>query len=251
MEDWERRLYDSYISSGTTSADLTRRNVGLADRLPYAVSLIKTHLPRTKSIAIVDLGCGRGDLLYCLKELGYSNVRGVDISPDQVRVARKLGLEVECQEIGSFLRDKANHFDVVFLMDVLEHFGQREVLTLLDQVQRAMATGGLLLIHVPNAEGAFGMRVRYGDLTHKTAFTPQSIRQALNVCGFSEIECHEDKPIVHGLASLLRYVLWQCLTVPIRLLLSAETGATKHILSQNMTVTAKKTSQSAFRDGRR
>jgi hypothetical protein len=98
----------------------------------------------------------------------------------------------------------------------------------------------MVVIHVPNAEGIFGMRIRYGDLTHENCFTPQSINQALMACGFDGMACFEDKPIVHGLKSFIRFVLWEVLSLPYRLLLIAETGNTKMILSQNMLVVAKK-----------
>ena len=241
MKEWKQRVYDSYVSSGHVGVDM-RRQEGLdVSNYPYAVRLIKKYLPSEKNISIADLACGHGALLFCLKKLGYHNVRGVDASVEQVNLAHEFGVEeVECQEITSFLTGKENQFDVVFLMDILEHLGTGESVDLLDQVGRALKNGGLVIIHVPNAEGVFGMRVRYGDLTHETCFTPQSIRQALRVCGFRDVECLEDKPVIHGIKSLIRYVLWEFLTVPFRILSAAETGTLDQVLSQNMTVVARK-----------
>lgn len=240
MEAWKRRLYDRYVSSGHFAAGATPDDCLPADRNPYAARLIRRHLPAARDISIVDLGCGNGALLSCLQQFGYRQICGVDTSQQQVAAARASGLtDVECKEIGAFLMGKENRFDVVFLMDILEHLRKSELLGVLDQVRAALKVDGLLILHVPNAEGVFGMRVRYGDLTHENAFTPQSIHQALRVCGFDQITCYEDKPIVHGPTSLVRRMLWACLTTPMRLLLSAETGVTGHILSQNMTVVAR------------
>jgi len=241
MEDWKQRLYDNYASTGHASVRVRRGDGHRVSNYPFAARLIRRHLPAVKDIAVVDLACGDGALLACLKQLGYLNVAGVDASPVRVRAAHAAGLgEVSCQEIGEYLRGREQQFDAVFLMDVLEHLDRKAQLEVLDQVHRALKVGGILILHVPNAEGVFGMRVRYGDLTHENAFTPQSIRQALHVCGFRDIACHEDRPVVHGPTSLFRHVLWVCLTAPIRVLLSAETGATGHVLSQNMTVAARK-----------
>jgi hypothetical protein len=77
-------------------------------------------------------------------------------------------------------------------------------------------------------------------LTHETAFTSQSIRQMLRVCGFESIEVFEERPIVHGLKSLVRLWLWRLLTLRERLLLLAETGSAAGVLSQNMLVVARK-----------
>lgn len=234
-------MYNRYISSGHVGLNKHRQGGLNVGDYPYAVKLIKKHLPSEKNISIADLACGHGALLFCLKKLGYYNVRGVDTSLEQVNLAHEFGVkEVECQNIMSFLADKESHFDVIFLMDILEHFRISELVDLLDKVSRALKNGGLAIMHVPNAEGIFGMRVRYGDLTHENCFTPQSIRQGLSVCGFRDIECFEDKPVIHGIKSLIRYILWEFLTVPFRLLLAAEIGVVDQVLSQNMMVVARK-----------
>ena len=239
MQDWKQLLYDHYIST-----DQAGRNIRLEDGLrisnyPYYRKLIETHLPEQNDIAIADIACGHGALVFCLNELGYSNVKGVDISPEQVDLAHKLGItDVESQDMNTFLSANENAFDVVFLMDILEHLEKAELFDLLERVRNALRKGGIVIIHIPNAEGLFGLRMRYGDLTHENCFTPGSIRQALSVFGFQNILCFEDKPVVHGGKSLFRYIAWEILTIPGRLLLMAETGATRHILSQNMLVSA-------------
>lgn len=243
MNDWKHRLYDNYVSTGQAGANVnpqTGLNVG---DYPYISSLIQQHLPSKKDMAILDLACGHGALIYCLKHHGYSNLSGVDISAQQVKLAHELGLtEIKCQDIQDFLADKVNAFDVIFLMDILEHLTKQELFDCLDSVNKSLSADGMLVIHVPNAEGIFGMRIRYGDLTHENCFTPQSISQALNACGIHKIDCFEDKPVIHGIKSFVRYVLWMLLTVPFRLLLAAETGVVKSVLSQNMLVIARKVS---------
>jgi hypothetical protein len=126
------------------------------------------------------------------------------------------------------------------MMDILEHLTKQELFECLDMVSQSLNTNGMVVIHVPNAEGLFGMRIRYGDMTHENCFTQQSIKQLLNVCGFKTIECFEDKPVIHGAKSFVRYILWKVLTFPFRLILLAETGSFNSILSQNMLVVAKK-----------
>ena len=236
---WKQLLYDNYISTGQAGKNVNIQDGLSLDDYPYYRKLIEEHLPKKKDIAIADLACGHGALIFCLNELGYTNVKGVDISPEQVDLAHKLGIiEVECQDMNSFLSGNANAFDVVFLMDILEHLERAELFDLLARVRNALKKQGSVVIHLPNAEGHFGLRMRYGDLTHENSFTPSSIRQALAVCGFQNILCFEDKPVVHGINSLIRYVAWEILTGPGRLLLIAETGSAGHILSQNMLVSA-------------
>jgi predicted TPR repeat methyltransferase len=189
----------------------------------------------------MDLGCGHGTHLYFLKQKGYQNLVGVDTSPEQVELAHQLGVEeVQRGDIEDFLSHDQQPADVVLLIDVLEHLPLDTGFDLLSSVFAKLNKGGRLIIHVPNAEGLYGMRIRYGDLTHEQAFTPTSIRQMLKTVGFSTITPSEDKPIIHGLPSLARRLLWGILTIPHRLLLMAETGYTHFILSQNMLVVAQK-----------
>ena len=125
-------------------------------------------------------------------------------------------------------------------MDVLEHLEKNEMFELLDKAFAKLNDNGALIIHVPNADGVNGMRIRYGDLTHETCFNPSSLTQLLSACGFKNIRFYEDKPIVHGFKSLIRSLLWKLLTAAPRLLLLIETGTSNHILSQNILVVARK-----------
>jgi 2-polyprenyl-3-methyl-5-hydroxy-6-metoxy-1,4-benzoquinol methylase len=241
MNSWKEKLYESYVSSGQAAARRGQSSRHLLNNYPYFRQIIKKHLPASKDLVIADIACGHGALLFCLSECGYCNVSGVDVSSEQVELARQLGVGVAvCGDMGEFLKDKENAFDVVFLMDILEHLDRCELFNLLDLVRRSLKKNGRVVIHVPNAEGLFGMRIRYGDLTHENCFTPKSMRQALCCAGFTEVQCFEDKPIIHGSKSFLRRILWDVMTAFSRLLLIAETGQCGAILSQNFLVTAHK-----------
>ncbi len=242
MNDWEKRLYDGYVS---TEQAANPRHLDDLEH-PYNDKLIADHLPSSTDIAIVDLACGHGRLIYSLKKRGYRNVSGVDVSGEQVAVAHRLGItEVQCQDINQFLKGVGEEsFDVVFLMDILEHLGKQAIFDLLDNVRRIIKKDGMLVVHVPNGAGIFGMKVRYGDFTHQNAFTQQSMQQILHACNFDAIKCFEDKPVIHGLKSAIRFYLWEIFTLFPRLLLLAETGVSGHLLSQNILVTATRSADS-------
>lgn len=238
MDLWQRRLYDAYVSTGQSHAAAAPNNA--AD--PYLDRLIRRHFDLPRDRRILDLACGDGRLVQRLLAHGYTQVEGLDISAEQIAAARRAGLtQVHCQELTEFLAGCPHaRYDAIFLMDVLEHLDSPTVLAVLDGVHRILAPAGRLVLHVPNAAGLFGMRTRYGDFTHLQAFTPQSLRQVLGACGFDGVSCFEDTPVVHGIVSGLRWLLWQTLTSVPRLLLAAETGVTRHILSQNLLATALK-----------
>ncbi len=177
-----------------------------------------------------------------MKQAGYQQVQGIDVSAEQVALAHRLGIpEVQQDDLNSFLEcTPMGSIDVVLLMDVLEHLTRQELFDTLDEVYRILKPGGRCIAHVPNAEGLFGMRIRYGDLTHEMAFTPKSAHQLFVTIGFGEVTSHEDRPVIHNLKSFVRRVIWDVLTLPFRLLLTAETGQTSFVLSQNMLIVADK-----------
>lgn len=240
LEAWKERLYAGYVSTGQASALPVAAAPGSA-RYPHLTAMLQWVLPGRRDLRILDMACGHGPLLLCAKALGYTELAGVDVSGEQVEIAHREGLpQVQCQALMPYLRARPNAFDVVFAMDVLEHLTPPELLACMDAVAASLAPGGLLVVHVPNAEGIFGMRIRYGDLTHETAFTASSINQLLRATGFTDVRCQEDRPHIHGPVSAIRRVFWHVLTAPTRLLLVAETGTLRHLLSQNMLVVARK-----------
>jgi 2-polyprenyl-3-methyl-5-hydroxy-6-metoxy-1,4-benzoquinol methylase len=241
-QQWKDRLYAAYVSSGQAADSHTEPARHFAPRQSYIQRLIRQHISQNRNTRILDLGCGHGAFLYFLQQAGYQDIHGVDVSHEQVALANRFGISaIEQQEIGLFLATFEDEtVDVVLLMDVLEHLTRGELFDMLDDVFRILRPGGKCIAHVPNASGLYGMQVRYGDLTHELAFTPRSAQQALLTVGFHHVQCFEDQPVVHGVVSAVRSLLWNLGTGPSRLLLAAETGGRSFILSQNMLITALK-----------
>jgi hypothetical protein len=100
-------------------------------------------------------------------------------------------------------------------------------------VKQSLREGGKLVIHTANAEGIFGNKIRYADITHEQAFTQNTLSQLGIYTGYRNIECYEDKPQIYSITSAIRRVLWQVLTLKYRLVHAAECGTFKVILSQN------------------
>jgi len=246
VTDYRDRLYSNYYTTQVNTSkteDMTLARISL----PWAKRLIRRTIPPDRTIKVVDLGCGYGRLLLGLKSLGYNNCLGVDASESQLRVGRRLGLEpLVLSDIGLFLSTTPDQsFDVVTAIDLLEHFERSELINVLDQILRILRPNGRLVIHVPNAEGIFGNRISYSDLTHEMTFTETSLRQVLGVCGYSAIQCYEDEPTVHGLISSMRYILWQMCRSYFVFLYAVETGHLAWntvLLTQNIIAVAVKNS---------
>jgi len=239
-KEWKRRLYKSYVSSGQAGSVHLTPEKTFRPRKAYIQDIIQKHLPRDRNARILDVGCGHGAFLYFLNLAGFTNIHGVDSSPEQIETAKALGITcAECQSACDYLSKLPNAgLDAILLFDVLEHLEPQELFDMLDQVYRVLNPGGSCLIHVPNGEGIFGMKVRFGDLTHVQAFTQNSGRQLLTTIGFREVKCFEERPIPHGVKSTLRRLIWDAGTLPWRLLLAAETGSPQALLSANILIHA-------------
>ncbi len=73
-----------------------------------------------KKSQILDIGCGGGPLLAELKELGFANAEGVDISKEAITKCKQRGLNVY-QTDAHHLQYEENSFDVLIASDSLEH----------------------------------------------------------------------------------------------------------------------------------
>lgn len=241
MEDYRTRIYRSYVNARQQPVAPVTLD-GLNSRAPYLNKVIRDHFPQDKEASILDLGCGHGAFVFFARKAGYSNVIGVDRSPEQVREAQRLGIEgVHEGDLIEVLRAMSDGSqDAVISFDVIEHFNKDEMLPLVDEVHRVLRKGGRWIVHVPNGESPFCGRIRYGDFTHEQIFTRQSISQLLLSSGFTDVRCFEDKPIVHGMKSALRRWMWEWFRLLLRLYLAVETGSGEReaIFSQNFLVFA-------------
>lgn len=240
---YRNRIYNRYVESRTQPlAPPTLAE--LAPLAPYLRRLIRGHFPRDRGARILDLGCGHGAMLHFAREAGYTNLRGVDGSREQVAAAQRLGIKgVEQGDLHEVLGSQPDaSLDLVVTFDVIEHFTRDELLPFVDEVHRALKPGGGWIIHVPNGESPFGSRMRFWDLTHELAFTRTSIAQLLLSSNFSDVCCFEDIPVVHGAKSGLRWLLWKGFRGVLRLYIAAETGdaSNAHVFSQNLLAVARK-----------
>jgi 2-polyprenyl-3-methyl-5-hydroxy-6-metoxy-1,4-benzoquinol methylase len=243
MFEYRIRAYNTYVSGRQeTLAPATLE--GLKPRVPSLRKLVWRHFPPDLNTSILDLGCGHGTLIHVARQEGYRNIRGVDGSPEQIAAAEALGIEgvVQSDVMEALAKEPNASFDCLIAFDLIEHFNRNELIEFVDEVYRVLKSQSRWIIHTCNAESPFGMRSRYGDITHELAFTRTSIGQLLLSSGFSRVDCYEDQPAVHGVKSAARWVLWKCFRSLLRLYLATETGDTGRdaVFSQNLLAVAYK-----------
>ena len=235
LADLRHRLYLTYVSHHVGNGD-----GGEATALVYRRD-IRPLLPPPGVGPVVDIGCGRGDLVRLLHEDGF-DAEGIDISPEQAALARSAGVaRIRQGDFRAILGTHRGHYAAITATDLLEHLNKPEVLQTFDDVATALAPGGIFVGRVPNAVSPLGGHIRDGDFTHETSFTARSIRQLAAATGFDTVLVRSSPPITHGLVSAARAVVWQMVSACYRIALAAETGMLHgHIVTQNLTFAARK-----------
>jgi SAM-dependent methyltransferase len=234
--------YENYLATtvllGQQEASLTRWAIA------YFKARIAPHLPADRSARILEIGCGYGRNLLALKELGYGNAEGVDISAEAVCYASDvLGLSNVRQasatdQLGA--GDEGGDFDAILLIDVLEHLEVQESLHVIAAARRLLRPGGCVVIQVPNAVAPMAPNL-HADITHYRAYTTYSMEQTLRMAEFSEMRFFELPPHVHGMASLARRILWAVCFKPLlkAFMLAAYGGSWGGIYTLNLLAVAR------------
>jgi len=234
MADYRTNLYNTYVSR-FKSRHLTIRPEKLETYFRWAEKKFQPLLAGvSREAKILELGCGPGYFMEFLKRHGFSQVEGIDISPEQVELAAGRGLPAQVRDVFAFLENPAREYQMIVALDFLEHFTKDEVFRLLGMIYQALSPGGVFLIETPNGEGLFPNQVIYGDLTHTTIFTSSSLSHALKTAGFDEIRCVETGPATHNLSGAIRLCLWKGITCAARMIRRIETGKRQEIWTENL-----------------
>jgi SAM-dependent methyltransferase len=99
---------------------------------------------------VLDLGCGRGDVLEAAGVTASSKVTGVDGHDPSLIAAKSSGYsQVVNSDIMSFLASQeSDSFDVVVALDVVEHFEKEEGSALIEEATRV--AGRKVIFMTPN-----------------------------------------------------------------------------------------------------
>ena len=153
------------------------------------------YLPRLQELPglsadtpLLDIGSGRGEWLGLLRDQGIA-ARGVDISAVLARHCTEQGLEVALQDAVAYLRGQADaSLGAITAFHVIEHLPFETLFSLVEECQRVLTPGGLLLFETPNPENVqVGSHTFYHDPTHRNPITPTMIEHLLRHLGLVEI----------------------------------------------------------------
>jgi SAM-dependent methyltransferase len=194
-----RRLRNDYLAS--------RFGYALPNREPFGRYLVRALPPRRRryerlvrdlpapdrpGARLLDVGCGNGDFLVRMRELGWQ-VAGQDPDPGAARVVRELG--IECSERPLSADSFSEPFDAITLHHVIEHV--HDPIELLGACRSLLVPGGRLWLATPNAESFAAQRFGRDWLAldcprHLVVFTQPSLDFALGRAGFESASVKAD-----------------------------------------------------------
>lgn len=145
---------------------------------------------------VLDVGCGRGELLDALRESGVS-VRGVDVSPAMVELCRARGFEVALGDALSYVTSQPDgSLGGLIAIQVVEHFTPAYLTRFLEAAYHAMKPGAPLVLETinPNCWMAF-FETYIRDLTHQHPLHPDTLRHLVQASGFSNVDVQFRAPV--------------------------------------------------------
>lgn len=225
MNSYRNRIFEQYAS--VFKGFKTTFDSAAANRWgrPYNY-YFRNWLPDTKSDAILDLACGDGKLIHFLTCRGYTNIQGIDISHEQVSIAKQVCANIHEGDLRDFLENHPDTFMLITGIDIIEHFNKNEVLQILDSCFSALKSKGRLILQTPNSDSPMSNSAHYGDFTHEVQLNASSLTNLLSLCGFESIEAREQGPVLWGcgVKSSIRMIIWQGIRGLLQLWNLVETG---------------------------
>ena len=148
---------------------------------------------------VVDIGCGRGELLELLRDAGVT-ARGIDANQAMVDECRSRGLEVERADALAFLEAQADaSLGGLIAIQVVEHFEPAYLMRVLELSYHKLRPGAPLVLETINPAcwmAFFECYIR--DLTHAQALHPDTLRYLVQASGFASVNIEYRAPVTEA-----------------------------------------------------
>lgn len=152
---------------------------------------------------VLDIGCGRGEFLECLRNAGLA-ARGVESSEELTNLCRAKGLSVEKADLFAYLAAlESASLDGIFCGQVVEHLPLSRIPELIRLAAEVLRPGGTLVIETPNPEclAIFATHF-YLDPTHVRPVPASLLAFYLEESGFGQITVEYVNPASETMPSV-------------------------------------------------
>ncbi len=123
---------------------------------------------------VLDVGCGYGEKITLLHNLGFRDVLGVEKNSELVKAARFKGLNVISVHDVDKIRSN-QQFDLIIFSHIIEHFHYTDLLAFMESYLSLSRNGAFVLIISPIMSDFF-----YDDFDHVKPYHPAGIRHVFS-----------------------------------------------------------------------
>jgi SAM-dependent methyltransferase len=144
----------------------------------------------------IDLGCGQGEFCALLRSWGW-NAEGVDGSPAAVEACRARGIDATLADVLAYLEGRPDDpVEGISAIQLIEHLPRGSWVHLFEEIHRALAPGGALLLETINGQNPEAIADYFvADVTHTWPGHPETLRLMAEHAGFDDVQVrflHED-----------------------------------------------------------
>jgi SAM-dependent methyltransferase len=132
---------------------------------------------------VVDLGCGRGEMLQLLAEAGIDAV-GVDLDETMVDRARVFGHVHHGDAIDFLIKQDDASLGTIFSAQFIEHLPPSRLPELLDVARAKLRPDGLFVAETVNPHSPRALKVFWIDPTHRHPLFPETMLVLCRLAGF-------------------------------------------------------------------
>jgi SAM-dependent methyltransferase len=163
----------------------------IRQRLRYYLPLLRDSVVGKDGSPVLDVGCGRGEWLELLRDEKIT-ARGIDINEAMIAECRRLDLDVVAGDaIAELKRLPDNSLGALTGFHIIEHISLELLLELIEQAQRVVEPGGLVIFETPNPENiVVGACNFYVDPTHQRPLPPVMTQFLVESGGFGDVQIH-------------------------------------------------------------
>lgn len=166
---------------------------------------------------VLDIGCGRGELLALLTEAGVP-ARGIDLNAEMVALCRERGFDVRTADALSFLESLPDaSLGGLTAIQVVEHLEPAYLARVLQAAFHKLRPGAPLVLETINPACWMAFFEAYlRDLTHAQPIHADVLRFLVQAAGFSSVDVQYRSPVTE--ADRLDRVSWPGADAPPALL---------------------------------
>jgi 2-polyprenyl-3-methyl-5-hydroxy-6-metoxy-1,4-benzoquinol methylase len=148
---------------------------------------------------VLDIGCGRGQLVAHLNELGL-DAYGIDMDTDAIQIGQANHRKVYEGDAMAHLRGLADQsLAAVVLIQVIEHFEVPYLLQTLQLITQKLKPGGFVIAETVNPVCVWAMSNWFlMDPSHKGPLHPQLTRFLMEQAGLSDVQIRGLHPVPEG-----------------------------------------------------